>query len=92
MKYLKRTLGLLVCAGTLTSTLMFIGQGGFGGGHLRFDRLLYVLGLPWILLPFPKSLMEYGFIWVVAIPWIMNGLLLLIIARCYGRIRQVARK
>ncbi len=30
----------------LTALAMFLAQGGFGGGHGRFDRSIFLLGLP----------------------------------------------
>jgi hypothetical protein len=91
MKYAKGVLIILTCTGALTSTILFVWQGGFGGGHLRYDRLLYVLGLPWIYLPLPKGIMEHGFIWVVAIPWIFNGILCSILVKLFGRVGESIR-
>ncbi len=38
-----------ISAAVLAATLFFV-QGGFGGGHGRFDQALGILGLPGILL------------------------------------------
>jgi len=33
------------------STTLFMLQGGFGGGHLDYDRLLGILAMPWLFVP-----------------------------------------
>jgi hypothetical protein len=45
----------------LLASVLFYSQGGFGGGHLRHDFILYLLAIPWIFLLWPETF------WVKAI-------------------------
>jgi hypothetical protein len=75
-----RLLWVLVCLGALSSTILFILQGGFGGGHFRFDRVLYLLGLPWNRLPLPEFILRHDWVYIVAIPWMINIMMVVLIA------------
>lgn len=51
-----RRVGFSVAIGTVMgvavlSTTLFMLQGGFGGGHLDYDRLLGILAMPWLFVP-----------------------------------------
>jgi len=50
---------------TLLATILFILNHGFGGGHGKYDSALGVLGLPWILIPWPDFLFKHDFVWLV---------------------------
>ncbi len=52
--------------------LLFLVQGGFGGGHGRLDLALYLLGFPWVLIPWPSSLGLSDFHWLGLIPFGIN--------------------
>ena len=45
-------------AAALVSSVLYLKQGGFGGGHGSFDPLIFVLGQPWdiIIAAVPDSL------------------------------------
>ena len=64
-------LALVILAGA-ASTLLFLIQGGFGGGHGRFDRTIVVLGLPWILISWPEFLYRHDSIWLLVLPFVIN--------------------
>ena len=51
---------------------LFLMQGGFGGGHGRFDLVLFGLGLPWSLVPWPETVTKSDLVWLVVIPLVMN--------------------
>ncbi len=57
----------------VSATALCLAQGGFGGGHGRYDRLLVILGLPWDLLPWPESVVNRPLVWLVAIPCLFNS-------------------
>ena len=61
------------------STIVFLTQGGFGGGHGDFDFLIGLLGLPSILvmevLPLPDLVLKNDILLVVWLPAILNALL-----------------
>ena len=61
------------------STIVFLTQGGFGGGHGDFDFLIGILGLPSILvmeiLPLPDLVLKNDISLVVWLPAILNALL-----------------
>jgi hypothetical protein len=71
-----------------SSAGLFISQGGFGGGHLRFDYAIYLLSLPWGLLPWPEPLLKHDFIWILILPWFFNALLLLAITRLIAAVSR----
>jgi hypothetical protein len=79
MRHLIRLLWLLVCLGALSSTILFIIQRGFGGGHLKFDRALYLLGLPWNRISLPEYIVKYDWVHIVAIPWMINIIVVILI-------------
>ena len=64
----------------LLASLFFVLQGGFGGGHGRFDQVLGLLGLPGsLLLLVPESsavLTNSDFINIIVFPPFINLLLL----------------
>jgi hypothetical protein len=73
---------LPIVAGTLATFFFFL-QGGFGGGHGRFDGLIVVLMLPAIALlevvPMPEAIVRFEYIFLIAIPTLINvGVLCLI--------------
>jgi hypothetical protein len=73
---LTRSLTLVpVVAGTI-STLLFLAQGGFGGGHSSFDFVITTLGFPSILLvrslPLPDSAGIPDILLVIWIPALIN--------------------
>jgi hypothetical protein len=61
------------------ATGLFLVQGGFGGGHGRFDQAIGLLGLPSILclenIPLPRVLEEYDLLLVVWVPAVANCIL-----------------
>jgi hypothetical protein len=67
-------LAILLLAGC--SALVYLAQGGFGGGHGRFDGLLLILGLPWSLIPWRSGLAGADFVWLILLPLALNAALL----------------
>lgn len=69
----------------LTASLLFLAQGGFGGGHGKFDGLIVVLGLPTVLMsesaPLPNFITRHDFFLIVALPTVMNTLLFFLVAQ-----------
>lgn len=63
--------GIAVVVAGLAMTFFWI-QGGFGGGHGDFDRLIYVLGLPWAAIPWPDMMLRHDFVWLIGIPLVLN--------------------
>jgi hypothetical protein len=67
----------------LFSTTLFLSQGGFGGGHGRFDQAIFVLGVPGILLS--GALAQIGvlpggdLVSIVLVPIVLNVLLVWLI-------------
>jgi len=65
-------------AGTI-STILFVAQGGFGGGHSGFDFVITTLGFPSIMLllliTLPNSVVVPDILLVVWIPALINSLL-----------------
>lgn len=71
MKWLKLAL-LGVTALAAVSSFLFLKQGGFGGGHGDFDRLLFVMGLPWAGIPWPDMFTKHDFVWLIGLPFCLN--------------------
>jgi hypothetical protein len=74
-------IAVLIAAGmALSSTLLFSVQGGFGGGHGDSDWIIFVLGLPWAALPWPEFLIKHDFVWLIALPFVLNFVSILAVA------------
>jgi hypothetical protein len=72
MTRLVQLLWALIIGAAATSTLLFVIQGGFAGGHGRFDRLIGILGFPWTLIPWPDAFFRIDFVPLVLLPFIIN--------------------
>src|SRR4051794_7389971 len=73
-------LSLIVLNGVvfILSSGLFALQGGFGGGHGRFDIALYCMSLPWLWL-FPDAIWSAGdYLPVALCPFLLNLTVLLI--------------
>jgi hypothetical protein len=70
---------LAVIAIAAMSSLLFLKQGGFGGGHGNFDSALLILGLPWAWVPWPEPLIKYDFVWLIGLPFALNVVSVLVI-------------
>lgn len=62
---------LLIAAVSLAAFAM---QGGFGGGHGDWDRVLWVLALPWALIPWPAVVLRHDLVWLTLLPFVLNVL------------------
>ncbi|MCU1264563.1 MAG: hypothetical protein JWM21_881 [Acidobacteria bacterium] len=90
MGRLTRVLTLIpVAAGTIATSL-FLVQGGFGGGHSRFDSAITTLGFPSIMLmnlvALPNSLSVPDILLVVWIPCLINVLIFFLIGVAITRL------
>jgi len=75
---MKAALVVVTIVAAVAVSLFFV-QGGFGGGHGRFDRTIFILGLPWAAIPWPGFVIRYDFAWLIGLPLILNlGSVLLI--------------
>jgi hypothetical protein len=71
----------MICG--LLSTLLFVLQGGFGGGHGRYDFSIGILGLPWVGvdvafgpdLPWPAFIRDHDLLSKIWFPALMNMVL-----------------
>jgi hypothetical protein len=73
-------LALVPAACGIIATLVYLLQGGFGGGHLRFDPLIAALILPLSLfsglyerMPLPKLITQYDLLLVIWFPSMINA-------------------
>jgi hypothetical protein len=71
---------VLVAAIAATSSVLFLRQGGFGGGHGDFDKVIFVLALPWSEIPWPEFLTKHDFVWLVGLPLLLNVATVLVLA------------
>jgi hypothetical protein len=79
---------IAVLAVALLASLLFILNRGFGGGHGKYDGILGVLGLPWILLPWPDFLYRYDFVWLILVPLVLNWLSIFAISKLVLRLSR----
>ena len=70
---------LLTTAIAAMSSVLFLKQGGFGGGHGDFDKIIFILGLPWVGMPWPASFSKHDFIWLIGLPFCLNIATILLI-------------
>jgi hypothetical protein len=63
---------LTVATTAAASSLLFLKQGGFGGGHGEFDKAIFVLGLPWAAISWPPVFMKHDFVWLIGLPLVLN--------------------
>jgi hypothetical protein len=67
---------LIVLAAFAASSFLFAAQGGFGRGHGQFDRGLYFLGAPWLLIlaamQWSESIWLGDYVMIVLLPLVCN--------------------
>jgi hypothetical protein len=77
------TLLLIVLAAFAASSFLFVAQGGVGAGHMRFDQVIGILGLPWLwvleLIPWPESLWLGDYVMIVLLPLVCNLAVVLVL-------------
>jgi hypothetical protein len=68
-------LAVPIAAG-MVATILFLAQGGFGGGHGRYDGAIIALTLPTVLLfaivPLPSWISQYDYLAIIALPMLAN--------------------
>jgi hypothetical protein len=69
-----------VTALSAISTILFIKQGGFGGGHGDLDKPLFIMGLPWAAIPWPGLFAKHDFVWLIVLPLCLNVAAVLCVA------------
>ena len=81
---------LILLAGgvALTSSAMFLKQGGFGAGHGDLDKPIFLLGLPWSVIPWPDFVTKSDFLWLIVLPFVLNMLSILLLAFLVRRLRR----
>ena len=86
-------MAIVVCI-ALLSLVLFFGQGGFGGGHGRFDVFIWILGFPWtwIVAQLPDSYWPALFThsdatWLILVPLGLNLLFISLITAGIKAIR-----
>ena len=94
-----QTQSRLVVIGALVGVLglaavasaLFVAQGGVGRGHMRFDQVIGILGLPWLLIlevtPWPESLWLGDYVMIVLLPLACNLAVVLVLWRLLTRRR-----
>ena len=74
---------VVVLALFAASSILFAVQGGFGGGHGRFDQALFLLGLPSSLIvvsaPWTESLWVSDYVMIVLLPLVCNLAVVLLV-------------
>ena len=78
----------VVTAPATISSLLFLKQGGFGGGHGDFDMILFILGLPWVGVPWPELFTKHDFVWLIGLPLALNLACVFIASAIFGSVRR----
>jgi len=72
----RRPLLIVPFAAGVVALLLFLSQGGFGGGHGKYDPYLVILGFPGFfiaqLIPLPGWISYYDISYSVALPVLIN--------------------
>src|SRR5712691_10895173 len=79
---------LSVTAIAITSSVLFFNQRGFGGGHGDFDKIIFILGLPWATISWPKFFMKHDFVWLIGLPFALNVVSVLVITAVVRMVRR----
>jgi hypothetical protein len=79
---------LTLTAIAATSSLLFLKQGGFGGGHGDFDEAVFVLGLPWTAISWPPIIAKHDFIWLIGLPFTLNIASVIVVAAVVALMRR----
>jgi hypothetical protein len=79
---------LVVTAIAALSSVLFLKQGGFGGGHGDFDKVIFILGLPWAGISWPEFFTKHDFAWLIGLPFVLNVVSVLLIAVVIRRVRR----
>jgi len=89
-------LALLPIVSALVATSLFLSQGGFGGGHGRFDRTIGVLGLPAIVVMdatwLPGPLQDNDLVLDIWLPAVLNVALWLAVLASADRLVKLYRR
>src|SRR5438876_7903159 len=72
----------------LAASYLYVIQGGFGAGHGRFDKALFIMSLPWSAVPWPEALARRDYVWLIVIPLTLNLTLLSLFRFLHGRRRN----
>jgi len=70
----------------ISSMAIYFSQGGFGGGHGSSDLLLRILGLPWVLIPWPIHF-PGDFVWLSIIPFVLNVALVSVVRFAFRKFK-----
>ena len=74
---------LIVLVAFAASSFLFVAQGGVGAGHMRFDQVIGILGLPWLwvleMIPWPESLWVSDYVMIVLLPLVCNLVVVLLV-------------
>jgi hypothetical protein len=85
-------LALVALFAACLATALYFAQAGFGGGHGRFDSLIFCLGLPASLGLFPFSVpplfKSSDLIAIIWLPAIANMLILFAVGSLFARLRR----
>lgn len=90
MSHLTKVLTLIPIAAGAISTVLFLAQGGFGGGHSTFDFVITALGFPSIMLinvvTSPGSLRVPDIVLVIWIPALINAVVFFVLGQALTKL------
>ncbi len=90
---MKKVVGLLLTIDIglfAVASVLFCVQGGFAGGHGRWDLAIAALGTPWVWLPWPNRLYSSDYLWLVLLPFALNSAVVAICAVWLARRARLA--
>lgn len=86
-----RILFSIVLGIAAVASCLYAIQGGFGGGSGMYDRVLFVLGLPWILAPWPRLAGGLDYVWLIVLPLILNMTCVAVLCRILRHLQDRAK-
>lgn len=90
MSHLTKVLTLIPVVAGAISTILFLGQGGFGGGHSTFDFVITALSFPSIMLinliTLPSSLRVPDIVLVIWIPALINAVVFFMLGQALTKL------
>jgi hypothetical protein len=75
----------------VVATALFFAQGGFGAGHGDFDAVIWILGVPGILLTAPGPVASHDLLRLIWWPAVWNAVLWTLLGMGMTRLYRVER-
>jgi hypothetical protein len=79
---------VVISAVFVLSAGSFLLEGGFGGGHGNLDIVIFVVGLPWDIIPWPPFVAAHDFVWLIVLPLVLDVAVFVVAHLTFARSRE----